>query len=135
MGHSTSDLVFDSLMHNEIEGLAMRSRYKAQRPSEEELDMILATFEAEMAWEAKEDRLRLHPRYGRGYDSDVWPFDIERAKKSKGYRFGVIRAYRNPYYNKSWRWTAMHNMHEYVLPYIKKQEDLIKKLQLYYQPE
>lgn len=96
------------------------------RLNEEELDWLSAVneIEGEIAWE--DMKARFHPATQRetgGFGGSTrWPFDIERAIMSRGYRFGVLRAMRNPYFHPVWRANARHDMHELVLPKVIETE-------------
>jgi len=104
--------------------------------SEFELDLVLATQTAEREAQREYERQSLHPAYGRGYDSERWPFDIKRAIASSGYRKGIRKAILNPWYNRQWRHAALHELHSIVDPIIAERENAysayVRSLSQYY---
>lgn len=104
--------------------------------TEEELDLVLATQSAEKQALTEYERQSLHPAYGRGYDSDRWPFDTRRAIASAGYRRGIRRAMVNPFFNKQWRAAALWELHNIVDPIVEEREKhsaaIIERMRMYY---
>jgi len=111
---------------------------KRQRVSltEEELDFVLATQTAEREAQTTYERASLHPAFGRGYDSERWPFDIKRAIASRGYRSGIRRAMVNPFFNRQWRAAALWELHNIVDPIVREREEnarrYIERMSHYY---
>lgn len=105
-------------------------------PTEEELDLVLATQAAERDAQTEYERQSLHPAFGRGYDSDRWPFDVRRAIASRGYRRGIRRAMVNPFFNKQWRHAALWELHNIVDPIVAEREEhaasIIRRMSEYY---
>jgi len=91
-------------------------------PTEQELDLVLATQLAEREAQTEYERQSLHPAFGRGYDSNRWPFDVRRAIASRGYRRGIRRAMVNPFYNRQWRHAALWELHNIVDPIVEERE-------------
>lgn len=106
--------------------------------SEEELDLVLLTQAAERQAQTEYERQSLHPAYGRGYDSERWPFDIKRAIASTGYRKGIRKAILNPWYNRQWRYAALWELHHIVDPAVEERanraERIIRSMMDYYKP-
>lgn len=98
-------------------------RRRGGHPTEQELDLVLATQHAEREAQTEYERQSLHPAFGRGYDSDRWPFDIKRAVASKGYRRGIRKAILNTFYNRQWRHTALWELHNIVDPAVRSAEE------------
>lgn len=107
-------------------------RQRAARPSYEELGWILECERVERERELEYGRASLHPAFGRGYDSDRWPFDIQRAIASPGYRKGIYQAINNPWFNKQWRSMALHEFATIVVPALKKRVKKLRALAAYY---
>lgn len=104
--------------------------------SEFDLDFVLATQTAEREAQTRYERDSLHPAFGRGYDSERWPFDIKRAIASSGYRKGIRKAILNPWYNRQWRAAALYELHHVVDPILQERENrysaYIRSLSSYY---
>lgn len=100
----------------------MQKRRRVSFPTEQELDLVLATQLSEREAQTEYERQSLHPAFGRGYDSDRWPFDVRRAIASRGYRRGIRRAMVNPFFNKQWRHAALWELHNIVDPIVEKRE-------------
>lgn len=98
-------------------------RHRRASLSESDLDLVLATQTAEREAQTLYERQSLHPAYGRGYDSERWPFDIKRAIASSGYRKGIRKAILNPWYNRQWRSAALYELHHIVDPIIADREN------------
>lgn len=96
--------------------------------TEEELELVLATQAAERDAQTEYERASLHPAFGRGYDSDRWPFDTRRAIASKGYRRGIRRAMLNPFYNRQWRHAALWELHNIVDPVVLEREQQARRI-------
>jgi len=96
--------------------------------TEEELDLVLATQTAEREAQTQYERLSLHPAYGRGYDSERWPFDIRRAIASQGYRRGIRKAMLNPFYNRQWRAAALWELYNIVDPAVLQRQEQAKRI-------
>lgn len=90
--------------------------------SEWDLDLVLATQTAEREAQTHYERQSLHPAYGRGYDSERWPFDLKRAIASIGYRKGIRKAILNPWYNYQWRHAALYELHHIVDPIVEERQ-------------
>ena len=114
----------------------MRKRQRVSSLTEEELDLVLATQADERTAQLEHARASLHPAFGRGYDSDRWPFDVRRAIASRGYRRGIRRAMVNPFYNKQWRHAALWELHHIVDPVVEKREQdaaaYLERMRVYY---
>jgi len=101
----------------------MQKRRRVGLPSEQELDLVLATQLAEREAQTEYERQSLHPAYRRGYDSDRWPFDVRRAIASRGYRRGIRRAMVNTFYNRQWRHAALWELHNIVDPVVEQRAE------------
>lgn len=98
-------------------------RFRRGSLSEFDLDLVLATQTAEREAQTQYERDSLHPAFGRGYDSERWPFDIKRAIASFGYRKGIRKAILNPWYNRQWRAAALYELHHIVDPIVQEREN------------
>lgn len=103
-------------------------RRRAVPPTEQELELVLATQLAEREAQTEYERQSLHPAFRRGYDSDRWPFDIRRAIASTGYRRGIRKAMLNPFYNRQWRAAALWELHNIVDPVVIQREEQAKRI-------
>lgn len=97
-------------------------KQRASPPTEFDLDLILATQTAEREAQLTYERQSLHPAFGRGYDSERWPFDIRRCIASAGYRAGILRAVVNTFYNRQWRAAASYELFNIVFPAVRERE-------------
>lgn len=76
--------------------------------NERTVDLILDEKKKPRVQEPQRGLGLLPPGYlMRGYgDVKFWPFSVKEAVSKKGYRWGVIRATKNPAFNDAWRKAA-----------------------------